>query len=137
VVFLSAALLAALVVAALEWVRILESVYQWCLEQLGQSCDTSPPSRPPGEGAHDGPQHHEPDRPPFSRATFLSSPSPASSSADLGSAAVFAPGVAAIDPSPSFEAFGAGLELMVFTALFTICGLLVLNWILKTMRGGG
>lgn len=41
----------------------------------------------------------------------------------------------AIDPSPNFGAFASGVELMVFTALFTISVLLVLNWIIKTMKG--
>ena len=44
-------------------------------------------------------------------------------------------GVAAINPAPDFDSFTAGLELMVFTALFTIGALLVLNWIVKMMRG--
>lgn len=41
---------------------------------------------------------------------------------------------AAIDPAPNFSAFSAGVELAIFTALFTIGSLLVLNWIIKTMR---
>lgn len=42
---------------------------------------------------------------------------------------------AAIDPAPNFSAFGAGVELMVFVALFTVGALLTLNWIIKTIRG--
>ena len=49
------------------------------------------------------------------------------------SSAIAAP-LAAIDTGPDFGAFGAGVELMVFTALFAIAALVVLNWILKTMR---
>jgi hypothetical protein len=41
-----------------------------------------------------------------------------------------------IDPAPNLSAFTAGVELMFFVALFTIGALLVLNWIVKTMRGG-
>jgi len=44
------------------------------------------------------------------------------------------PVLAAIEVAPNLGAFVAGLELMVFTALFTIGALLVLNWIIKTMR---
>lgn len=51
-----------------------------------------------------------------------------------GPFALAVPLLAAIDPSPDFGAFGAGVELGIFTALFTISSLLVLNWIVKTMR---
>lgn len=38
------------------------------------------------------------------------------------------------DPGPDLESFGAGVEISIFTALFTIGSLLVVNWIVKTMR---
>lgn len=57
---------------------------------------------------------------------------PASSNRLQGVVAL--PLLAAIDPSPNFSAFGAGVELGIFTALFTISSLLVVNWIVKTMR---
>ena len=40
-----------------------------------------------------------------------------------------------VETAPDFEAFGLGLELIVFAALFGIGATLVLNWIIKTMRG--
>jgi hypothetical protein len=43
--------------------------------------------------------------------------------------------LAAIDPSPNLSAFGAGVEIMIFTVLFSIGALLVLNWIIKTIKG--
>ncbi len=44
-------------------------------------------------------------------------------------------GSGAISPAPDLGAFTAGLEVMVFTALFTVSALLVLMWIIKMMRG--
>jgi hypothetical protein len=58
-----------------------------------------------------------------SQISDLSSPLPASGSI-----------LAAIDAGPKLSAFGAGLEIMVFAAVFTIGALLVVNWIIKTMR---
>ncbi len=43
--------------------------------------------------------------------------------------------LALVEAAPDFEAFGLGLELIVFAALFAIGATLVLNWIVKTMRG--
>lgn len=58
-----------------------------------------------------------------SRISDLSSPLPAGGSI-----------LAAIDAAPNLSAFGAGLEIMIFAALFTVGALLVVNWIIKTMR---
>jgi hypothetical protein len=52
-----------------------------------------------------------------------------------GAQLLLSPALAAIDPSPDFGSFTAGVELMVFVALFTIGAFLVVNWIIKTMRG--
>jgi hypothetical protein len=42
--------------------------------------------------------------------------------------------VAVMDSAPNLSAFSAGIELAIFTALFTISSLLVVSWIIKTMR---
>lgn len=88
----------------------------------------------PGEGDDDGLSSEQPNQYRSSHGRLLSSPLPACSSADLGSAAFLPLALAAIDTAPNLSAFTAGLELAVFTALFTIGALLAVNWIVKTMR---
>lgn len=124
----------------------------------GGSSTAAPPSKAGlAVDRHDGPPTEQTDVYRSSHGRLLSSPLPACSSANLESAArrleaadrdrregdrrndwphplwSFA-SLAAIDPSPNFSAFGAGVELGIFTALFTIASLLVVNWIVKTMR---
>lgn len=41
----------------------------------------------------------------------------------------------AIDQAPDLDAFGLGVEVMIFVALFTALGLFAVNWIMKTIRG--
>lgn len=114
------------IVSACQWL-----FHRFCSPKPG----VSPTCSSPGEGSHDSP-------PAIGHTTSLpragdlhSSPLPASSSADLESAVFLAPvSLAAIDPAPDFDAFGAGVELVVFTVLFTIGSFLVLNWIIRTMR---
>jgi hypothetical protein len=116
-------LVAILILAAWLWVDIVLSACQWFLFRLGQSRDTVKPASPP-QGDAEGPFDPGPDPRVFGRKDPHSSP--------------YLPAVGflgAIDPSPNFSAFGAGLELIVFATLFTIGGLLVLNWIIKTMKG--
>ncbi len=131
------AVLALLVVLALETgFRVFLSACQWFLKQpaFSRLC-LSPRCSPPGEGDHDGPSAEQPHGYRSTHGRLLSSPLPASSSADLESAALVAPlTLAAIDPAPNLSAFSAGVELAIFIALFTISSLLVLNWIIKTMR---
>jgi hypothetical protein len=131
------AVLVVLLVVAIETAfRIFLSACQWCLKQpaFSRLCLSSSRSLP-GEGHHDGPCTEQPRAYRSSHGRLLSSSSPASSSADLESAAIVAPlTLAAIDPAPNLSAFSAGVELAIFIALFTISSLLVLNWIVKTMR---
>lgn len=136
--FVVAALVALLVLAAWEWVRFLQSVYQWFLERSARADrDSVSSSSLPGEGGHEGPPAEQSDQYRSSHGRLLSSPHPARCSADPESGVFAVPAaLAAIDPNPDFSAFGAGVELMIFTALFTIGALLVLNWIIKTMRAG-
>jgi len=75
-------------------------------------------------------------RPPIFQPTAEHLPRHPKGGADAqsGPLALALPLFAVIDPSPNFSAFGAGVELGIFTALFTISSLLVVNWIVKTMR---
>jgi hypothetical protein len=75
-------------------------------------------------------------RPPIFQPTAEHPPPHPEGGADAqaGPLALALPLLGAIDPSPNFPAFGAGVELGFFIALFTISSLLVLNWIVKTMR---
>ena len=125
------------VVLAIETAfRALVSACQWCAKQpaFSRLCLSSS-SSPPGEGDPCGASDNEPHHYRSSHGRLLSSHPPASSSADLESAVIVAPlTLAAIDPAPNLSAFSAGVELAIFIALFTISSLLVLNWIIKTMR---
>src|SRR4051794_3939526 len=123
IALLVAALVAVLGLAAHEWVRILRSVYQLGLPGIAPSDRQSarPASSP--QAGHDSPALAEPHRHASSRGYLHSSPP------------VLAVPLAAIDPAPNMSAFGAGLEVIVFTVLFSISALLVLNWIIKTMKG--
>lgn len=86
----------------------------------------------PGEGGHDRPLTMSRTALPSSVCTSLSSS--ARAVVRRFDPPLLALPVAAIDPAPAFDAFGAGVELMVFTALFTIGALLVVNWIIRAMR---
>jgi hypothetical protein len=123
VVVLVAAAVALLILSAWEWVRIVSSACQFFLDRLDKSRDTvRPASRP--QGASPGASAARSDSRPSSRQNLYSSP--------------YLPAVGllgAIDPAPNFSAFTTGLEIMVFSVLLTISGLLVLNWIIKTMKG--
>lgn len=129
-------LVAAVVVALFEAWRIARSACQWFFGRSAHADrESSCTSSPPGEGGHDRPLAPRPQRYVTTQGRHLSSPAPARRSADLESAAFLAPlSIAAIDPSPDFAAFGAGVELIVFVVLFTIGSFVVLNWVLKTMR---
>lgn len=132
---LTAALVVLVVTALYEGLRVARSACQWFFSPrplLGRG--VSPTSSLPGEGDHDGPIPEQPRQYRSSHGRLLSSPLPARCSADLESAAVLPLTLAAIDPSPNLSAFSAGIELAIFTALFTISSLLVVNWIIKTMR---
>ena len=123
IALLVAAVVAAVVVAAFEWVRIVRSVYQLVLAAIAPSDRESvrPASSP--QAGHDGPVLARPDARVPSAGNLHSS------------SYVLAVPLAAIDPAPNMSAFGAGLEVIVFTVLFSISALLALNWIIKTMRG--
>jgi hypothetical protein len=54
--------------------------------------------------------------------------------AQVGPLTFAVPLLAAIDPAPDLGSFVAGVELGIFTALLVISALLVVNWIVKTMR---
>ena len=133
-----------LLLGSWEGARLIVSACQWFLKGSALADpDSSRPRSLPGEGGHDLPARHGPHHRPSSVGALLSSPPPARSQADLESAArrldrlpLVSPALAlaAIDPSPNLPAFRAGVELGVFTALFTISSLLVVNWIVKTMR---
>jgi hypothetical protein len=132
-------LLAVLVVvvglAAETGFKVALSACQWCFSRrpfLGRR--VTPTCSLPGEGDHDGPTSEQPRQYRSSHGRLLSSQPPARRSSDLESAAIVPLTLAAIDPSPNLSAFSAGIELAIFTALFTIGSLLVLNWIIKTMR---
>jgi hypothetical protein len=135
---LLACLVAAVVVALFEAWCIALSACQWFLSRrplLGRR--VTPTCSLPGEGGHDGSQAAQSRRYATSHGRSLSSPPPASSSADRESAVGLLPlsfSLGAIDPSPDLSAFGAGVELIVFVVLFTISTFVVLNWVLKTMR---
>lgn len=141
VVFL-ACLLAAFVIAAFEWIRVIMLVGQWLLLRCGSTVHRNPdssgdagPSCASPLGDDDiaaNPQSTEGTSTDFQCCSWKSVGGPGA----LATLPVLSPSLAAIDPSPNFEAFASGIELMVFTALFTIGALLVLNWIIKTMRGG-
>jgi hypothetical protein len=145
------ALVAAVVVALFESYRLSLSACQLFLALFGASsrpAGCTATAGPPSKAVlavdhHGGPPAEQPDVYRSSHGRLLSSPPLARSQADLESAArrldrvpLLTPVgvIAAIDPSPNFSAFGAGVELGIFTALFTIGSLLVVNWIVKTMR---
>jgi hypothetical protein len=97
----------------------------------------------PGEGVHDGPSTEQPHPDLPSDGALHSSPPPACScpaprwlpcNCRPDAIPVLGVPLAAIDPSPHFGAFTSGVEIIVFTALFTISSLLVVGWIVKTMR---
>lgn len=144
-------LVAAVVVGLFESYRISVSACQFFFALLrasfrpaGGSSTAAPPSKAGlAVDLHGGPPTDQPDLYRSSHGHLLSSPIPARSSADLESAARRLNGLpavtpigvlAAIDAAPNFSAFGAGVELGIFTGLFTIASLLVVNWIVKTMR---
>jgi hypothetical protein len=117
------ALVAVLVLSAWEWVRILRSVYQWLLGAI------APSDRDTALLASSAQRDPDWAFPPRTDRC-------ASSRGDLHSSAyLLAVPIGAIDPAPNMSAFGAGLEVIVFTILFGIGSLLVLNWVIKTMRG--
>lgn len=61
------------------WATVFVSACQSILERSGcLDRDSSPPSSLPGEGGHDGPEHHGPHSQPPSVGTLLHSPHPAS-----------------------------------------------------------
>ncbi|HEY0392083.1 MAG TPA: hypothetical protein VGC63_10260 [Solirubrobacterales bacterium] len=125
---------ALLVLAAWEWSRWVVSVYQWLLKQPAFSglC-LFPTGSLPGEGGHEISDREQPRLWPSSRTTSLSSPAPASSSADLESAVhrcdrsptvdnatfnVFVIGLLAAVPlgtamQPDFESFWGGFEAVI------------------------
>lgn len=127
------------------YARWVYSVYQYLFTRpwrvfsrpAGGSSTAVPPSKAgPAVDRHEGPVAEQPDAYLTSQGRHLSSPLPARCTADLESAAVlaFLP-IGAIDPAPDLGAFAAGVELVIFTTLFTIMTFLVVNWIVKTMRG--
>lgn len=144
-----ACLVSALVVALVEAWRVASSACQWFLS-LSAYADrgSSSTSSLPGEGGHDGPPASRPQGYVSSQGRHLSSPPPDCCASDHESddrdprtdephplwLASPLPLLAAIDPTPDFSAFGAGVELIVFVVLFTISSFVVLNWVLKTMR---
>jgi hypothetical protein len=142
-IFTLGLVLALLVLGIWEASRIMVSACQWFLSRrpfsgrrVTSTCSL------PGEGDHDGLTRPQPKQYRTTHGRSLSSPSPACCTPDLESGGVthrlLAPFalVAAIDPAPNMDAFGAGVQIMVFTALATIAALVVIAWIVKTMRGG-
>lgn len=149
--FLVAGLVGAVVVALFETYRVSLSACQFfgaLLRASSRPAGCTATAAPPSKAGlavdhHDGPPTDQPDGYRSSHGRHLSSPPLARGQADLESAArrldrlpLLTPVgvIAAIDPSPNLGAFGAGVELGIFTALFTIGSLLVVNWIVKTMR---
>lgn len=130
-------LVALVVVGIFEAARILVSACQWFFSSRPFSGrGVSPTCSLPGEGGHDGPTASHPQHYRSTHGRLLSSPSPARCTPDLESGGrtwMLLP-LGIIDTAPNLSAFSAGIELAVFTALFTIGSLLVLNWIIKTMR---
>lgn len=136
---LALAVAAVLLVVAIETAAgALASACQWFFSRrplLGRRVSLT--SSLPGEGDYDGPQREQPHFYRTIHGRLLSSPLDACRTADLESAAI-APllPLAAITSAPDGEAFGLGVEVMVFTVLATIAALVVVNWIVKTMRSG-
>lgn len=67
------------------------------------------------------------------RSSHRPAPSQRYPALGAGGPALVAP-LAVVEAAPDIGAFSAGVELGIFTALFTISSLLVVNWIVKTMR---
>jgi hypothetical protein len=109
-------------VAAVAWVRLLVSVYQWLLRcpLLGQRVSLT--GSLPGEGGHDGPEHDRPQRQPLSGGTSLSSPPPACFSSGLVPLAVV-PFATALEPD--FESFFGGMEAAVAAGGIAVIALVV------------